>query len=141
MILKSALKGLLGTITLLAIYFGILTLVSGWGFAKSQFAQNRYWILGLSLGFGVQIALFLYLKALHIENVSGKTIAASGTASTLAMVSCCAHYLVNILPIIGISGLSAIAGQYQTEFFAVGLLSNLIGIGYLANKIIKLKKL
>jgi len=56
------------------------------------------------------------------------------------MISCCAHYLVNILPIIGISGLAVFIGQYQTELFIAGALSNLLGITYLANKLIKLKK-
>lgn len=124
---------------LLIFYFVVLTLVSGWDFALVQFFKNWYWIIGLSFGFGVQIAIFTYLKALKSQ-LSGKIVAASGTTSGIAMISCCSHYLVNILPIIGISGLVAIIGQYQTELFLLGLISNLAGIGYLTKKLIKFSK-
>jgi len=137
MIFKSAIRGAAAMLLLLAFYFIILTLVSGWSFTKIQFFQNWYWIIGLALGLGIQIGIFTYLRALHRSQVTGKIVAVSGTASTAAMISCCAHYLVNILPIIGISGLAAIVGQYQTEFFIIGAVSNLLGIVYLTNKLIK----
>lgn len=125
--------------TLLVFYFLILTFVSGWGFAKIQFFQNWYWILGLTLGFGIQIGIFSFLRD-QKTRLSAKAVAASGSASTLAMISCCSHYLVNILPIIGISGLAAIIGQYQTEIFIIGAISNLAGIGYMVNKLFKFQK-
>ena len=137
---RSVAFAFLGGASLLIFYFIILTLVSGWSFTLIQFAQNWYWITGLSLGFGIQIGLFTYLRILHQKQVSGKVLAASGTTSGIAMIACCSHYLVNILPIIGISGFLAVIGQYQTELFLVGLVSNLAGIGYLTNKLIKIKR-
>lgn len=125
--------------SLIFLYFFILSLVSGWDFTRSQFKENWYWIVALSFGFGVQIALFTYLRALHRGQVSGKVVAVSGTTSTIAMISCCAHYLINILPIIGVSGLVMIIGQYQTELFWLGIISNLAGIAYLVGKLIKFK--
>lgn len=138
---KSIFWGFAGMIGLLFLYFVILNLVSGWSFAKSQFDDNWYWIIGLSAGFGVQIGIFAFLRSAHKTAVSAKVVAASGTTSTVAMISCCAHYLVNILPVIGISGLAAIIGRYQTQLFIIGLASNLLGIAYLAIKLIKLKTL
>lgn len=138
---KSIFWGIAAFFALMLLYFSILSLVSGWNFTQAQFSQNWYWIVILSLGFGTQIALFTYARRLHREQVSAKAVAASGTISTVAMVSCCAHYLVNILPVIGISGLIAIIGQYQTELFWLGLVSNLLGIAYMANKLIKLRKI
>ena len=131
--------GLLAGLSLLVFYFLILTLVSGWDFAKIQFLQNWYWILGLASGFGIQIGLFTYLRVLR-GRASGKVVAVSGTASGLAMIACCSHYLVNILPIIGISGLVVIVSQYQTEIFILGAVSNLAGVGYLASKLLKFRK-
>lgn len=126
---------------LIVLYFSILTLVSGWNFTQSQFSENWYWIIVLSFGFGTQIALFTYLRARHREQVSAKVVAASGTTSTIAMISCCSHYLVNVLPVIGISGLVAVVGQYQTELFGLGIFLNLLGIVYLFNKLMKFKKI
>jgi len=143
MILKSTIYGLLGTATLLAIYFFVVGLISGWPFALSQFSQFWYFIISLAIGFGIQIGLYYHLKQL-VENkgvaMGGKTVAVTGTTSTLAMISCCAHYLVNIIPILGIAGALSIVAQYQIEIFWVGLVFNLFGVVFIGNKIIKLKK-
>lgn len=94
----------LGTIAfmlMLAIYFSVVSLISGQNFAIEQFAKFWYFIVALALGFGIQVGLYTYLKNLVGQHgMSGKVVAASGTTSAAAMVSCCAHYLVNILPIL-----------------------------------------
>jgi len=136
---KSIIFGLLAMALLLVFYFAILNLVSGWEFTKIQFTNNWYWIISLSVGFGIQIGIFTYLRAAHKAAASGKVVAASGTTSTVAMISCCAHYLVNVLPIIGVSGFAAIIGYYQTELFWLGLISNVLGIAYMGQKLVKLK--
>lgn len=136
---KSVIFGLLAMALLLSFYFAVLYLVSGWDFARVQFKDNWYWIISLSAGFGIQIGIFTYLRAAHRAAASGKVVAASGATSTVAMISCCAHYLVNVLPIIGVSGLAAIIGQYQTEIFWLGLISNVLGIAYMGQKLVKLK--
>jgi len=139
---KSISYGLGATIILLAVYFLVLTLVSGWGFAQSQFASYWYFIISLAVGFGIQIALYHYIKSLvHEGHGMGTVVGVSGTTSTMAMVSCCAHYLVNLVPILGVTGLVTFATQYQVEFFWVGLLFNLGGIFYMANRIIKFKQI
>lgn len=129
-------RGMAGTSALLIFYFSSLTLVSGRNFAAAQFLQNWYWIVGLSVGFGIQIGLFFYLKTKHERKISGKAVTVSGTTSGIAMVACCSHYLVNIIPFIGIAGITAVIGQYQTEFFAIGAISNIIGVGYLTAKLL-----
>ena len=139
MVLKSILKGAAATAILLVFYFLVLTLISGWDFTLVQFSRTWYWVLGLSSGFGIQIALLAYLRAQR-NSVSGKVVIASGTTSTLAMIACCSHYLLTLIPIVGIAGLAVIIGQYQREFFLVGLIFNLVGIGYMVNRLIKFQK-
>ena len=53
-----------------------------------------------------------------------------------AMISCCSHYLANILPIIGVAGFIASVSQYQVELFWFGLVSNALGVAYMTNKVI-----
>ncbi len=132
---KSILKGLAGVAVLLILYFGVVSALSGWSFARDQFSQNWYWFWALSLGFGIQIGLFTYLRDLHRAQVAGRGVVISGATSGVAMLACCAHYLINIIPIIGIAGVAAIIGQYQTEIFIIGLVANLAGIGYLVKKL------
>mgnify|MGYP001609829518 CR=1 FL=1 len=90
MILNAAVKGLLATSALLAVYVVVLTFVSGWGFAQSQFASFWYFIVLLALGFGIQISLYTYLRGI-IQNGQGteKMLGVTGTTSTVAMISCC----------------------------------------------------
>ena len=136
MILKSTLIGMAGALGLLGVYFSILTAVSGWAFALDQFAAFWHFVLSLALGFGIQIGLYSYLRrAIRGHCASGSALAVSGTTSTAAMISCCAHYLANILPAVGAAGLVTVASQYQVEFFWVGLAANAAGIAYMASKV------
>ena len=138
---KSIVYGISASIVLLVIYFTVVSLVSGWGFAKNQFSQFWYFVVSLAVGFGIQVALYTYLKNL-IKNGqgSGKILGVTGTTSTAAMISCCAHYLVNVLPILGATGIMTFMAQYQIKFFWVGLLFNVAGVTYMANKIFKYKQ-
>ncbi len=133
--------GVCASAALLAAYFLILTLVSGWGFAQSQFADYWYFVVSLVAGFGIQVALYRYIVNLVQSGAGmGKVVGVSGTTSGVAMVSCCAHYLVNLVPILGVTGLVTFVAQYQVGLFWVGILSNIVGIGYMANRISKIKK-
>ncbi len=135
---KATAIGVLATAGLLGFYFLILSLVSDWAFAVDQFLTFRYYIISLAIGFGIQIGLYTYLRsAIQSHCSSGKVVAVSGTTTTVAMISCCAHYLANILPVIGAAGLITLVGQYQIEFFWVGLASNAAGILYVAGKVVQ----
>ena len=128
-------------VLLLAIYFVVVSLISGINFALEQFATFWYFILPLALGFGIQVGLYTYLKYLVGQHgASGKVVAVSGTTSTAAMVSCCAHYLTNILPILGVTGILAVVAEYQVELFWLGLAFNAAGILYVASMVIKATK-
>jgi Cu+-exporting ATPase len=123
---------------LLVVYFGALTLISGWRFTLDQFNEFWFYIVPLAVGFGVQVALYLRLRdvVMQTKDATG-VVAASGTTSAAAMVSCCAHYLMNVAPVLGATGLVAFVAQFQVELFWVGLLFNLAGIAYVASKLVK----
>lgn len=141
--IKILLKGFVATASLLLVYFAIVSAISGFKFALSQFGSYWYFLISLAVGFGIQIGLYSYLKQL-VKNstmaMPGKTVAVTGTTSTLAMISCCAHYLVNIVPILGIAGALSVIAAYQVQIFWIGLLFNIFGIVFISNKIIKFKK-
>jgi|SRR3989304_5207419 len=137
---KALLRGAIAFSALLSIYFLILTLVSGWKFSWEQFSQFWYYIISLALGFGVQFSLYTYLKGIVREQSTGQVLATTGATSTTAMISCCAHYLTNILPILGVTGIITFIGQYQVQFFWIGLFFNLLGIFYIGNKVLKVSQ-
>jgi Cu+-exporting ATPase len=133
--------GIAGMAGLLGIYFVILAAVSGWEFTVSQFLEFWYFIVSLTAGFGIQIGLYGYLRnAVRTMDMSGKVVAVSGTTSTAAMISCCAHYLTNILPVVGAAGAVALVAQYQIELFWFGLVCNLAGIVYMTSKVAKFSR-
>jgi Cu+-exporting ATPase len=96
--------GLTATVILLSFYFGTLTLVSGWSFTVQQFGAYWPFLVALAIGFGIQVSLFSYLRrAVHAAG-SAKVMVTTGTTSGAAMLSCCAHYLANLLPVLGATG-------------------------------------
>lgn len=131
--------GILAFFAILGFYFGVTTLVSGWKFTQGQFADYGWFIVDLALGFAIQVGLYIYLRALA-HKASAKMVAATGTTSATAMVACCAHYLVNVLPFLGVSAIATFVTQYQVELFWLGIVFNILGIVYMGYKIISFKK-
>ncbi|MBI5462997.1 MAG: hypothetical protein HY941_12500 [Gammaproteobacteria bacterium] len=136
--IKSVRAGVGGGLALLVAYFVILTLVSGWDFAREQFSTFWYFVVALAAGFGVQLGLFIYLRQItRHSDASGKVVAVSGATSTGAMIACCAHYLANVLPILATTGIVALVAQYQISLFWVGLAFNTAGIVYVGRKAVQ----
>ena len=141
MIWRSVIYGIAAMTALLGVYFAALAAVSGWEFTVSQFLEFWYFIVSLAAGFGIQIGLYSYLRnAVRSMDMSSKVVAVSGTTSTAAMISCCAHYLTNIAPVIGAAGAIALVAQYQIELFWFGLACNLAGIIYMTTKVAKFSR-
>lgn len=127
---RHILIGMAAGILLILFYAGILTLLQGKEHALSQTVSQWYWILALAAGFGVQSGLFSFIRrSLRQRQASAKAgVVASGSVSAGSMVACCAHHLSDILPVIGIYGISAFLIDYQLFFIVIGILANLVGI-------------
>ena len=121
-VLRSVFWGLVATTTLLGVYFLVLMTISGWEFTWVQLVDFWYFVVSVAAGFGIQVGLYSYLRnAVRNMDMSKKVVAVSGTTSTAAMISCCAHYLTNIVPVVGATGAIALVAQYQVELFWFGL--------------------
>jgi len=126
---------------LLVTYFGVLTLVSGWSFTVSQFSDYWPYIVTLALGFGTQVGLYFYLKQLSKHHHHAQhMLAATGTTSTAAMLACCAHYLTNILPVLGIVGVVSLIAQYQIQLFWISLAFNAAGLAYIGRQLLQARR-
>lgn len=122
-----------GSALLTAVYFGIVSLAETPQHALDLFWEERWIVIPLILGFGIQMGLYTILKkGLFIPageiGPSGKLTGAGGTTSTIAMVACCAHHVADVLPILGLTAAATILAQYQTVFMLAGLGTTLIGI-------------
>ncbi len=76
---------------------------------------------------------------IHKNPVSPITTVASGGTSSIAMILCCSHYLINIAPFIGVSALSIFA-DYTREILLFGIVSNISGVSIMIYKIKNLGK-
>ena len=125
--------GLAGAIFLSALYFGIVSWAESPAHALDLFWQERWIVIPIILGFGLQMALYTILKKrLFVPTVdvgpSGALTGMGGATSTMAMVACCAHHVTDVLPILGLTAAATFLANYQTLFMLVGLGTSLVGI-------------
>ncbi|MBI5953662.1 MAG: hypothetical protein HY865_18565 [Chloroflexi bacterium] len=125
---------LFGSTLIASFYIGILTWAQGWDYASSQLARDRWYVIPIIVGFGVQAALYTVLRfRLFIRITStgyaGSMMGASGGTSAAAMIACCIHHVTYVLPILGLTAAASFLTRYQRPFMLVGLAMNLIGIG------------
>lgn len=128
--------GLLGALLLTGLYFGIVSWAESPQHAAELFWEDRWIVLPIILGFGVQTALYVILrKRLFIPlahtGPSGKLTGASGGMSTVAMVACCAHHVTDVLPILGLTAAATFLAQYRIAFMLAGLSVTVAGILYM----------
>ncbi|OGL87522.1 hypothetical protein A3I40_04290 [Candidatus Uhrbacteria bacterium RIFCSPLOWO2_02_FULL_48_12] len=133
---RSILIGVVASLAIFGLSFGVTSIVSGADFAWRQFSSLWYWMAALIVGFGVEVGLFAFLRGSH-KHPSAGVIAGGGAGSTIAMISCCAHRLVDLLPFLGLTLFAAALVKYQVYLLAASVLFNLVGIIYLISIIRK----
>jgi hypothetical protein len=125
--------GFLGALFLATIYFGIVSWAESPKHAIELFWQDRWIVIPIIVGFGIQAALYTILKFrlfVPVGNIgpSGPMMGAGGTTSTIAMVACCAHHVTDVLPIIGLTAAASFLAKYRPAFMGVGLGTTILGI-------------
>lgn len=127
--------GLLAAATLMAFYAATLVLASGLGHLGTQLALDWPWIIAITAGFGVQVALLVILRERQRARAE---LAAAGTgagASVLGMVACCAHHLADIAPLVGVNLAATFLATYRIPFMAIGITVNAIAIAVTARRL------
>jgi hypothetical protein len=125
--------GLIGIIFLAGLYFGLMSWAEGFKSAWGLFWYDRWIVIPIILGFGIQAALYSALKfrlfiPASTTGPGGALMGASGTTSTVAMLACCVHHVTDVLPILGLTAAATFLGSYRTLFMFVGLGTTVIGI-------------
>jgi hypothetical protein len=128
---------LIGSIAILAFYFGTLSLMNSIEHALSEFQRIWYFVLFLSAGFGVQIGLYFYMKNFTENYAVAASVAGTAGVSGTSMVACCLHHLTDLLPVLGLSALAFFLGKYQLTFMLIAVFSNLGGTIYMLSVIKK----
>ena len=137
---KELAYGLLSGLGIITFYLSILTLFQSYGFAIYEFKRLWVWLVPLAIGFGTQVGLYSSIK---YDSTIKTGVSTSGTISGGSMLACCSHYLLTMIPIIGITGLSTLTlflMTYQKAFFSIGLASSAMGIALMIRHKIKMKR-
>jgi hypothetical protein len=124
---------LLGSAFIATFYIGILTWAQGWDYAANQFSRDRWYVIPIIVGFGIQTALYTILRFRLFVPVtstghSGALISVSGSTSATAMSAGCLYHVTDVIPILGISAAASFLARYQRPFMLIGLAMNIIGI-------------
>ena len=134
--LRSILTGVGAATALLGLYLGIIGLAQGIEHAFEQLATDAVFVGLIAAGFGTQIALFTELRTVDREHRASAAVTAVGTGtSTVAMLACCAHHVVDLLPLLGLSAAAVFLNAYKTPLFVVGIGMNVIGIVVIARQL------
>jgi len=125
--------GLAGIVTLGGLYFGLMSWAEGFQAARGLFWYDRWFVIPIIIGFGVQAALYVILKfRLFIPNAvtgaSGALMGASGGTSSVAMLACCVHHITDVLPILGLTAATTFLARYRHQFMWAGLGMTIVGI-------------
>ena len=133
---RSVAAGIVGTLALVGSYLAIISVAQGPEHALGQLSADAVFVGLIAVGFGTQVALFSELRAVdrHHRAAAAVTLAGTGT-SAAAMLACCAHHLVDLLPLLGLSAAAVFLNAYRTPLLLVGIGMNVIGIAVLARQL------
>ena len=125
---RNLVYGGLGTFALLSFYVVLMSLLGrSWQATWKQFVTLAWLMIPLALGFGVQVGMYSALRQAVQARTKG-VLAAGGTSASAGMVACCAHHLADVLPFLGLSGISIFLIRYQVPILLLSLGINIVGI-------------
>jgi len=129
--------GTLAAGALLALYVGLISLAQGIDHAIYQLRADLPFVLAIALGFGVQVGLFAELHATHARGRrTGALTAAGAGAGAAAMLACCSHHLVDVLPLVGLSAATVVLNDYRAPLLAISLGMNALGIAVIGRQLV-----
>ncbi len=129
-------NSVIAVLIVVAINFLVLYSLNFPSMAIFQLKKYAWLLIPLVLGFGIQIGLYTYLK--HLNVVCGITTATSGGVSSISMILCCSHYLVNFLPFISLA-FATFLTRYTFYILLFGVASNIFGIVIMLNEVYRLR--
>jgi Cu+-exporting ATPase len=133
---NAVLYGVLAGTGILLFYVAVLTAFQSFEFAIVSLQSLWYLIVPLAAGFGMQIGLYSSIKHDALINTE---VAVSGGVSGGSMAACCSHFLFNLIPFAGAAAFATVLMRYQKWFLGIGILSNVVGIGFLIHHKRKMK--
>lgn len=133
--------GLAGAIFIVGLYLGLISLAQGPDHAVYQLRVDLPFVLAVATGFGIQIGMFAELRSIRSRHrAAGALSVASAGAGSAAMLACCAHHLVDVVPLVGLSAATIALNDYRTPLMVVSLGINALGIVIIGRQLISAQR-
>ena len=138
---RSLTIGILAGAALLGVYLGVISLAQGPAHALEQLGADAPFVGLIAAGFGTQIALFVELRRIDRQHRAGAAVTAASTGTSgAAMLACCAHHVVDLLPLVGLSAAAVFLDAYRTPLLLLGLAMNALGIVVIGRQLRRARK-
>ena len=119
----------LATAGLALFYVAVVGGIGGLDHLRRQAWDDWPWLLLILAGFGAQVGLYAELRRRRRESAGARaTAGAGGGASALGMAACCAHHVVDLAPVVGLSGAAVFLTAYRFPIMIVGIAVNVVGV-------------
>lgn len=106
------------------VYSAVLLWAGGARHLEVQ-ARADWWLLApLVATFAAQVAVTVELHARHASHHLGTAGGAATGTSTAGMVACCAHHLVELAPLAGMTGIATALADVRIPVMTAGLAMN-----------------
>lgn len=123
---------------LAGFYITVVALSGGWEHLIDQ-ARIDWWLLTpIILAFGTQIALSVELRHRHHAEHLAATSGTGTGAATVGMLACCAHHLVDLVPLLGAAGIAGSLFDWRIPLMVAGLGINLVGVAVAGRRLARL---
>ena len=123
---------------LIGFYVAVLAWSGGWEHLVDQ-AGTDWWLLTpIIVAFGTQVALSVELRHRHHAPHLAATTGAGTGASAVGMVACCAHHLVDLLPLLGAAGVAGFLFDWRIPLMIGGLAVNLVAVTIAGRRLARL---
>lgn len=128
--------GALAALGLALFYTVVVGGVGGLSHLGEQVTTDAPWLVVILAGFGTQVALFAELRRRgKLSGASGAAAGGGGAASAVGMIACCSHHIVDLVPVIGLSGAAVFLTDYRTPIMVVAIALNAFGVVMAARRL------
>jgi len=127
---RSVRNGVIAGLMLFGVYTAIVAGASGSFAHYLDLARDDwYFIAPLTAGFGIQVGLMSELRRRRRLHALEAGIGVGGAgASTVGMVACCAHHIVDLAPFLGASAAATFLTAWKVPLIGVALAINAAGV-------------
>lgn len=127
---------LLAAIGMAAFYAVVVGWAGGVEHLGDQARRDWWLVVPITAAFAAQVGVMVELRHRHAQHhaLTPAAGAASGT-SAAGMIACCAHHLVELAPVAGLTGFATTLNDARVPIMVAGLALNLVVLALAARRL------